>query len=282
MKLTRPIRRKLVAGGIAGMLVAGGAAAASGQVTGAPAGTTGTTGTTEPSERNPFESYEPPTGPEQPLAAVEQIAYAQALAAGEANPSDVTIEKGPLSEVLHKLNPSYSTTEPPTAGMARVLASDVYLVTMHGHFTLTRVPVPVGTGVPTGSVLNLTINAHTGVVEGYALPLPGQQQGATTQVARVASVRHIATGAVVGKAVLSGGPAGAGGPGGHLTILLVSSSHHVVARTRTSTRGRFRVVATPGTYSVEIHPKGNTVCGRKTVIVRSHGATHVSLLCSVP
>jgi hypothetical protein len=57
----------------------------------------------------------------------------------------------------------------PDPGMAALEASEVVVVTMHGDFVLDNARVPHGQPAPTGKVLTLILDAHTGQVEGRAV-----------------------------------------------------------------------------------------------------------------
>lgn len=54
---------------------------------------------------------------------------------------------------------------PASATAAAIEASEVDVITMHGHFTLTNARVPPGEPAPEGSVLTVVVDAHTGELE---------------------------------------------------------------------------------------------------------------------
>jgi hypothetical protein len=83
-------------------------------------------------------------------AAAEQIARSWAERAGESAPQ-VAVQSENLSEASTAMHAgdAVSAAASPT--------TPVYLVTMHGHFTLGDTPTPRGYTAPSGSVMNIAV-----------------------------------------------------------------------------------------------------------------------------
>ncbi|SRR5258708_3614082 len=118
----------------------------------------------------PLEGYVAPTGPKLALSQVRAEVIAIAGDAGEQTPSNMVVASGSLSSAMEALDgPNASGPSAPTGGEGRWLASTVYVVDLHGQFALTDAPVPRGRSAPTGTVLSLVFDAHTGGLEGRVL-----------------------------------------------------------------------------------------------------------------
>jgi hypothetical protein len=127
---------------------------------GASASSTSTAG------EDPFASYVAPTGALLSNEKIHQIALARAQADGEPNPTNMAMANGQLRIAQEVMSPQATPPSSETPGQAALLDSSVDLVTMTGHFTLGDAPVPKGDSAPNGSVMELLIDAHTGMVEG--------------------------------------------------------------------------------------------------------------------
>jgi hypothetical protein len=124
--------------------------------------------------------YTPPSGPELTTEQVREIAVSQALVNGESNPTDVTAVNGTLQEALRAMDPSMGSP-----GDEAEMNSSAKLVVMHGHFTLAAAQVPHGHTAPTGSVMTLIVDAHTGFIEGRSI---GEEVPSETQLERPVSI----------------------------------------------------------------------------------------------
>lgn len=153
MLRNRRIRSLLVLGTIVGVGVGAvqitGAAAHSGRSVGAPESSLGT--------------YVAPIGPELAPTQVQQMALKSAAAANEANPTEMSLAHGSFAAAQAAMEPG--TKAPSNATMALWENSSAYIVVMHGQFTLDA-PTPPGRSSPSGPVMALIVDAHTGFTEG--------------------------------------------------------------------------------------------------------------------
>ncbi len=202
--------------------------------------------------------------------------------AGEPSPAEVRMGRGTLEDAMRTIDPSTTMPETPSPRFRRMLATPVVLVVMHGHFTLNDARVPPGYPAPTGAVLDLVIDAHTGGVIGRALPITQQQGG--LPLASVASWKA-ARGVIVGRLYVAGGPPsrsrGHRGPipSAGSGVVVTNISGKVVARTMTAKSGRFRIRIKPGRYLVAGTLSG--LCKRNAVTVRAGKQTSTRLSCSI-
>lgn len=126
-----------------------------------------TAGSREPA---PMAGYVAPSGSVMSEAAVRAIALLAAERSGEASPAEVTISEGSLSQVMALMEPqSASLPTAQSSGESAWLEAPTYRVRMTGSFELDYARVPPGEAIPTGSVLELAIDAHTGAIEGRRL-----------------------------------------------------------------------------------------------------------------
>jgi len=125
---------------------------------------------------DPLASVALPSGPELALEDVLEIARAESTRAGEPAPSAVSAGKGTLEDAMRSIDPSTSFPEA-DANVRKMLGAEVVLVVMHGNFTLADAHVRKGAPPPTGTVLDLVIDAHTGDVIGRALPIEQSSAG---------------------------------------------------------------------------------------------------------
>lgn len=120
----------------------------------------------EPQAPPPLTGYQSDSGPVLADEQIAQIARTQAARAGEEAPTmtavDTTLENAVDANPDNQVDAS-------SPGMEALMKSEVVLVTLHGHFLLEDAPVPKGRSQPTGSVLTLAIDAHTGWVDSREL-----------------------------------------------------------------------------------------------------------------
>lgn len=235
---------------------------------------------------DPFGSYVTSTGPELAQEQVLAIAEKQAQQAGEPNPG-LSIGTGTLEAAMRTINPLFNLPEPSESpGYAAMLQSSVYLVSMTGQFKLTDAHLPRGASAPTGAMLDLVIDAHTGGVVGRALPTP-EQQAQTDGIQRQAVVaghtiirlRGI-TGTITGVMRIAGGPRRTAQAGVRTASHAVVTARHpqVTVRTVTNAKGVFTLHVFPGGYRVSGSQAG---CVPAVVRVRAYRVTRVNLLCSI-
>jgi hypothetical protein len=105
------------------------------------------------------------------LRQVLRIALSRAKFDGDRHPTKVRAAKGRLSKALRVMDTIGKTSFPLQPGGPEApgnASSQVYLVAMRGHFVVNG-PHPHGSPAPKGHVLELIVDAHTGVVEGLSL-----------------------------------------------------------------------------------------------------------------
>lgn len=98
-------------------------------------------------------------GPTLSTTEIAAIATKQSEIEGESQPSNMTVVAAPRAQALALALPGTGVT--PTTEV------ETDVVQMHGHFTASL--VPQGREAPTGAVMTLVINAHTGEVIGEHL-----------------------------------------------------------------------------------------------------------------
>jgi len=155
MPKIRNIRAWLMIGVLAGLI------AAAVQVV----GTTAASSTAAAAQELPG-TASPPAGPELTLAQVQAAALKFAAIAHEPNPTAVSVARGSFADAQALVDGNAGADTSPAAGTAGAAASEpVFLVVMHGDFTL-NAPRPKGAAEPAGSVMGLILDAHTGFPEG--------------------------------------------------------------------------------------------------------------------
>jgi hypothetical protein len=75
----------------------------------------------------------------------------------------------PLEKAISATEPSTVLPTTRTESQSKLLKSTTVLVVLHGQFSAPNAPRPHGEPAPSGSVLELIIDAHTGWVDGYRL-----------------------------------------------------------------------------------------------------------------
>jgi hypothetical protein len=251
-----------------------------------------------PAPVKPFASVQVPSGPELPVTHVEEIAQTQAARAGDAGPS-MSLGKGTLEQAMRSIDPS--TAFPQTEASAstetgaqirKMLSEPVTLVVMQGQFTLINAHLRKGAPPPTGAVLDLVVDSHTGAVVGRALPIrqevPIQEGGALVSVVSRGRIAvHSVMSVISGRLLVGGGPLRRGGSavtGGSHWRVTVSRGARVVAKLVTNGKGGFAVRVPAGRYTVAGRLPAGRPCGipqaTKRVVVRASKKTEVQLACS--
>jgi hypothetical protein len=123
----------------------------------------GTPSAEEPHAEAP--TYQVPQGPLLPDAEVSSIARHIAALANEQMPTDIRAVDTTLKSAI-EINPQNVLPAAPDTGMEALENSTVVVVSMHGEFTLNDARIPQGKPAPTGTVLTLILDAHTGQLEG--------------------------------------------------------------------------------------------------------------------
>ncbi len=249
----------------------------------------GTGAASAPAVTNPFAAYVPPSGPELPPATILSAARSNSAQAGVTSPSAVSIAQGSLREVMTSVNPEVTLPAAPGGGQEAWLNSTVDLVSMHGSFTLYDAHVPHGQPAPTGSVLDLMIDAHTGQIVGRTLTTtaPSLQRLTLMQAESTGATAATATGVISGRLYAVGGPApGHPRPAQAFTVLVTpvgvsSAGAGVLAATRTAASGWFAIRIRPGRYQVAGRLPSGLLCPAQKVLVRAAETTRTRLTCSI-
>jgi len=160
----------------------------------------GTTQPTQPAEPAGEVQATPPatgyvqSGPRLTQTQIEEVAQQEAARAGDATPGDAT-DKATMTTVNTSLQAAAEAAPHTTAihasspGMEALLKSEVVVVVMHGQFRFSSAPVPKGAPAPTGTVMTLTIDSHSGWVDQRELTTseaPGLKALGTPALAEVA------------------------------------------------------------------------------------------------
>jgi hypothetical protein len=113
-------------------------------------------------------AYHAPEGALLPDAQLDEIAHREAALAQDGAPSEIRAVDASMKSAM-EIDPHNVMPPPSDPGMTSLEASTVVVVSMHGSFKLANARVPSGRPAPTGSVLTLILDAHTGQLEGRAV-----------------------------------------------------------------------------------------------------------------
>ncbi len=111
--------------------------------------------------------YASPTGSLLSDGRIHEIADEFASQSGDSSPTSIRAVNTSLREAI-EANPNNQIRGTGPAEVARY-DGEVVFVTMEGSFGLAGAPVPPGASAPTGKVLTLAINAHTGWIAYYGI-----------------------------------------------------------------------------------------------------------------
>ncbi len=245
--------------------------------------------------------YTAPSGPElDPLAAARTVASRYARQAGQDGALDVAVARGSFAEataVTEGKVPSEAETESSSPEIAAWRTSRAYLIVIkalaaNARFT-PNVPTPRGHNGPSGAVMSLIIDSHTGFVEGETI---GPSAPKIDELGSVVSTTIAAVGAETSDLHLS---AAASSPRPGLLIgrayvgrraakgwpVLVARSRgglarHAITATRTGSTGGFTIPLTAGLYVIAVRRPNGRECGVREVRIVHHARTHVALRCS--
>jgi hypothetical protein len=117
-----------------------------------------------PTAPNPYASYRPPTGPTLSDEAIRSAALTLAAAAGDARPSAISAVNTNLVAAMQSADKRFVPSAAQSPEEASYEQSAVVLTVLHGQFTL-NVSVPKGEPEPSGSMLFLVLDAHTGALD---------------------------------------------------------------------------------------------------------------------
>ncbi len=233
---------------------------------------------TGPESTDPFQSVTVPTGPKLAVSEIEVDAMSAASRAEEQQPTDTSVEEGTLEEAMKRIDPS---TNFPNAspGLQRMLGESVYLVSMSGHFTLYDAHVRKGDPPPTGNVLDLVFDAHSGATVGRALPAENAPVGPA--LATVASAGTVDNGILSGVVLLSGGPKprqGQPSPAHAIGYRVTVRRREHIVKTATTTARGFRISLPPGHYTVT---GTQGACNSAPAVIVRGRTTRATLKCSI-
>lgn len=113
-------------------------------------------------------AYTPPAGPLLSDSQLATIAYREAALANEPSPASVRAVDTTLKSA-EEIQPNVVMPASSTPSVVAMEGSAVVVIVMHGSFTLTNARVPLGSPPPTGSVLTIVVDAHTGQLETRAV-----------------------------------------------------------------------------------------------------------------
>jgi len=249
----------------------------------------GTSPAPSPPVSDPFAAYMPPSGPELPLAQILTTARSDSVRAGVPSPSAVAVAQGSLREVMRTVNPDVTLPSSPGGGQEAWLNSTVDLVSMHGGFTLHDAHVPHGYPAPTGSVLDLVIDTHSGELVGRILgtSTPDLQQLYLVPAESLSAGVATRTGLILGRLYGVGGPARHGRrPAQDFKVVVARAGRGlagstVLTSTRTSVNGSFAIRIRPGEYLLAGSLSSGRFCAAQQVLVRAGQSTRTTLTCSI-
>lgn len=139
----------------------------------------------EVTETSPYASYQEPTGPELSNEAIRAIALRVAAGADDASPVSITARSTTFAEAMRVDEPRGALQPPSSTGEANFQQSAVVLVILDGQFTL-NAPTAEGRPDPSGTVLSLIIDAHTGWIDAR-----GVAEDAPAGIAELGTVRPL-------------------------------------------------------------------------------------------
>jgi hypothetical protein len=141
---------------------------------------------TQPAVPEPLASYQSPTGPALSDAALHSIALKESARAGDTDPSSIEAIDTTYAAGVHLLDPESTLPEAASAGESSYRASSVVVIILHGQFVL-PVSTPSGRPEPSGPVLSLVVDAHTGHVD-----IRGIEESSPPELTELGSGRSLA------------------------------------------------------------------------------------------
>jgi hypothetical protein len=115
----------------------------------------------------PNEGYVAPTGAVLPATQLRSTGLTLSSAiGGEPSPTEIESATATLQQAASAMNPRLTVPASTSPEMKRWWNSQADLLVLHGHFTLGSMPrASWANGAPSGTVLDVIIDAHTGTVE---------------------------------------------------------------------------------------------------------------------
>ncbi len=151
-------------------------------------------GAPKPTAAAPFSDYSAPSSQSATLSEAALRARALEVAetyGGEASPSNVrAVMNTPLGSALTSAMPHLQAPQSATTGLRAWEQSDADIVSMDGEFVLESAPRPPKASAPTGRVLTLALDAHTGAVDAVDLGTVDPVLGSVGSVHTLESIRN--------------------------------------------------------------------------------------------
>lgn len=115
----------------------------------------------QPQSQSPWASYQQPTGPTLSDEAIRADALGLAGQAADPTPSSMTAVNASFADAVQAVDTRLTLPVPSSSGEASYEQTGVVLVVLHGEFKL-NASVPKGVAEPSGPILYLVLDAHTG------------------------------------------------------------------------------------------------------------------------
>jgi hypothetical protein len=128
--------------------------------------------------------YTPASGPRLNASQLQTIATTYATHAGDSAPSEIQAVELPRNQALTAVDGVYPTNA--TGALASWLSAESDVIQLHGNFTLTDASCPPHASVPTGHVMTIVVDAHTGERIARALT-----ETAPENLATLGAVKHL-------------------------------------------------------------------------------------------
>jgi hypothetical protein len=100
---------------------------------------------------------------------LEAVALGAARSDGDSSPTEQQTVETTVANGATTLSPPGSKAPTESAQAREMLSKKAHLVVLHGHFTLSSVPLRRGASDPTGSVLSFVVEEATGAIVFTAL-----------------------------------------------------------------------------------------------------------------
>jgi hypothetical protein len=116
----------------------------------------------------PNEGYVRPSGPKLSTTDLRKLALQVSATEGhDATPTDIEeVPVDTLQQAAEVVDPDFKAPPATSVGMAEWYNAEVDVIVLRGHFSLDSAPTSrFATGVPTGTVLDLIVDAHTGAID---------------------------------------------------------------------------------------------------------------------
>ncbi|HXP98677.1 MAG TPA: hypothetical protein VN845_01280 [Solirubrobacteraceae bacterium] len=197
--------------------------------------------------------------------------FAQAMAVSHGEAANEATYGGPADIVEWRTSPVYMVTMTATSG---------------GTFR-PNVSVPRRQSEPSGTVITVIVDAHTGVKEGLSLtstrPANLGELGPAVQTvvpaeSPVAMASHSVplgnTGVVIGRAYSDGHAVA-----GWQVVVGHKLPHHVMITEKTYDGGDFGFSLTAGSYEIALKRPNGRICGKQALHIERHVESKVKLSC---